>query len=352
MSCGSTWTRPALRFCRGAPADPARVQLSVADEGSGIASVAIEARRRGEEILAHAVCLERTGIASRHCSTMTIFPAGTYEVRGLRRRRRRQRADPDRRRYSGLIQLPVRQGSRGSRSACRRELNGNAVRHSTPAPSVRFGARVPIHGQVTDAFGHGRANVADRSLRARRVPGRRVAPLTTLTTDEDGSFRYTAPEGRGSHDPLPATRDADDASSWLRGNASRACGVDAEAEPAERSVTASLWCSAVVCSAVRSRLRKARHRSGVDLAGWLTFGNARARSKDGKWSYRYTFTGTTRTSRYRFRVVVPLEDAYPYVSGHLPGEGRPRARRPERRRVRHRGIGARSCVRRRRRSSA
>ena len=54
--------------------------------------------------------------------------------------------------------------------------------------------------------------------------------------------------------------------------------------------------------------------------GWLTFGNARARSKDGKWSYRYTFTGTTTTSRYRFRAVVPHEEAYPYVTGTSPVE--------------------------------
>ena len=54
--------------------------------------------------------------------------------------------------------------------------------------------------------------------------------------------------------------------------------------------------------------------------GWLTFGNARARSKDGKWSYRYTFTGTTTTSRYRFRAVVPQEESYPYVDRHVAGE--------------------------------
>ena len=52
--------------------------------------------------------------------------------------------------------------------------------------------------------------------------------------------------------------------------------------------------------------------------GWLTFGNARARSKDGKWSYRYTFTGTTTTSRYRFRALVPQEESYPYVTGTSP----------------------------------
>jgi hypothetical protein len=40
--------------------------------------------------------------------------------------------------------------------------------------------------------------------------------------------------------------------------------------------------------------------------GWTTFGNARARAKDGLWSYRYRFTGTTVRSRYAFRVVVPV----------------------------------------------
>ena len=40
---------PSLAFLARDPADPARVQLSVADEGSGVASVAIEARRQGEQ---------------------------------------------------------------------------------------------------------------------------------------------------------------------------------------------------------------------------------------------------------------------------------------------------------------
>jgi hypothetical protein len=52
--------------------------------------------------------------------------------------------------------------------------------------------------------------------------------------------------------------------------------------------------------------------------GWLTFGNARARAKDGKWSYRYTFTGTSTTSRYRFRALVTQEESYPYVTGTSP----------------------------------
>jgi hypothetical protein len=49
--------------------------------------------------------------------------------------------------------------------------------------------------------------------------------------------------------------------------------------------------------------------------GWTTFGNARARTTDGRWSYRYRFTGTTVRSRYTFRVVVPAESGYPYARG-------------------------------------
>jgi hypothetical protein len=49
--------------------------------------------------------------------------------------------------------------------------------------------------------------------------------------------------------------------------------------------------------------------------GWRTFGTPRARSKDGRWSYRYTFTSTPTTAHYTFRSVVPQEDAFPYVTG-------------------------------------
>ena len=49
--------------------------------------------------------------------------------------------------------------------------------------------------------------------------------------------------------------------------------------------------------------------------GWTTFGNARARTRDGRWTYRYRFTGTTVRSRYTFRVLVPAESGYPYAQG-------------------------------------
>ena len=49
--------------------------------------------------------------------------------------------------------------------------------------------------------------------------------------------------------------------------------------------------------------------------GWTTFGNARARMRDGRWTYRYRFTGTTVRSRYTFRVLVPAESGYPYAQG-------------------------------------
>ena len=63
---------PRLAFLPRHPSDPARVQLSAVDEGSGIASVAIEARRQGESAW-RTLTVAEPRAASRRCSTTTVF---------------------------------------------------------------------------------------------------------------------------------------------------------------------------------------------------------------------------------------------------------------------------------------
>jgi hypothetical protein len=80
------------------------------------------------------------------------LPAGIYEVRGyaidtVGNERTVQLDD------SEMIQLPVRQASRMSAGKSARTRNRGTT--LITAPAVAFGARVPIRGRVTDAFGDG-----------------------------------------------------------------------------------------------------------------------------------------------------------------------------------------------------
>lgn len=305
---------PRLAFVARAPSDPARIQLSVADEGSGVASVAIEARRRGEDIW-RALTVTRDGDRFAALLDDDNFPAGAYEVRG----RAADAVGNEKTLVNGegSIQLPVRQGSRLSAGTSTR-VRGKRRTALDDSPSVRYGARVPIYGRVTDAFGRGRAMVQIEVSERLAFPGVGWRGITTLTTDKDGVFRFTAPKGvartiRFRYGGAPTTRPAA-SEVTIRVRAASTL------KPSRRTLRNG---ETVV---LRGRLLgRPIPLSGKLVTvqawtshGWLTFGNARASSKDGRWSYRYTFTGTTRTSRYRFRAVVPLEDAYPYVRGTSP----------------------------------
>ena len=243
------------------------------------------------------------------------LPAGDYEIRG-------HAVDAvGNERTLALRRRPIDPTpGAGGLQALRRYAEADPTKPGTaldPRPSVRFGARVPIHGRVTDAFGDGRANVAVEVSERLALPGVAWRPITTLTTDKNGSFTYTAPKGvaRTIRFQYAGHRHA---GRGIRSRVARARGFDAE--PSRRTLRNG---DTVV---LRGRLLGRPIPSTGKLVtvqawtprGWLTFGNARARRRTGEWSYRYTFTGTTATSRYRFRAVVPRRRSYPYVAGTSP----------------------------------
>jgi hypothetical protein len=185
-------------------------------------------------------------------------------------------------------------------------------------PSVPFGARVPIRGQVTDVFGEARRNVAVEVSERVALPGAAWRPLTTLKTDQSGSFAYMAPKGlaRAIRFQYAGTPTARPAASEVTLRVRAASTLNPSPRNLQNGDTVVL----------RGRLLGQPIPASGKLVilqawtsrGWLAFGNARARSKDGRWSYGYTFTGTTTTSRYRFRAIVPREESYPFVGGASP----------------------------------
>jgi hypothetical protein len=309
---------PSLAFLPRDPGDPARIQLSVSDEGAGLASVAIEARRRGEDTWRALSVSASQGRLTALLDDDSL-PAGSYEVRGHAIDavgNQRTLALPG----AESIQLPVRGGSKLA-AGVPRSARRTRTRALDTRPSVRFGAHVPIHGRVTDAFGTGRANVSVEVSERLALPSVAWRRITTLTTDDNGTFRYTAPRG-----------------------VARTIRFQYAGTPTARPAASEVALRVRAASTLRPSRRMLRNGESVVLRGrllgrpvpstgklvtvqawtsrgWLTFGNARARAKDGKWSYRYTFTGTTTTSRYRFRALVPQEESYPYVTGVSPVKG-------------------------------
>ena len=283
---GSTCDAPVITFLPRDPADPARVQLSVTDEGSGIASVAIEARRRAMAP-GGAVRVLRTRVGSPRCSTTTNFRAGKYEVRGHAIDARGQRADAlD---ASRSDPTPCSWGSTTRRSARRSGRGKRGSRWTRGRRCVRRPGADPWSGDR--CLRDGRANVAVEVSRAPCVSGRCVAAVTTLRTDKSGSFTYTARRDvartlRFHYAGTPTTRAAG-SEVTLRVRAASTLAEPADAQ--QRGIGGASGASPRPPTPTSGKLMTLQAWTS---RGWLTFGNARARSKDGKWSYRYTFTGT------------------------------------------------------------
>ena len=133
---------PSIAFLPRDRADPSRVQLSVADEGSGIASVAIEARRQGEDAWRTISVVGEHGSAYGATRRRRI---SRWDVRGSRARSRCRRQPADRRRSSGSVDpaahtsgfAPFGRNAKADESAGRRWTRGRRS----------FGARVAIRGR-------------------------------------------------------------------------------------------------------------------------------------------------------------------------------------------------------------
>ena len=103
---------PQLAFLPSDPADPARVRVRVRDDASGIARVAVEARRKGEDSWRALSLQEDRGLVAALLDD-DAFPSGTYEIRAHAvdavGNERTITAQPNGRLLA--VQLPVRDGT-------------------------------------------------------------------------------------------------------------------------------------------------------------------------------------------------------------------------------------------------
>lgn len=310
---------PSGEFESFDPRDPTRIRFRATDAVSGVATVEIEARRAGESTW-HALTVEGGG--GRYSAVLddALYPKGSYDVRArvfdLAGNEKSIAHAPGG--TAMRVSLPVRVESRmtaGRVTRVRRSGKKTYKRVLDARPVVDYGRTVTISGRITDPAGNPRAGVSIDVSERVDLPVRPWGALGVVQSAADGTFAFRVAAG---------------ASRTLRFSYAGASTTQPTTKDVEVRVRA-----AVTIAPDRRNLRngdevvfRGRVRSGpipetgklvtlqaLTRRGWTTFGNARARAKDGRWSYRYRFTGTTVRSRYSFRVVVPAESGFPYAQG-------------------------------------
>ena len=314
-------TPPSGEFEAFDPRDPTRVRLRAADAISGVARVEIEARRDGESAW-HSLTVEGSGGQYSAVLDDALYPRGSYGLRA----RVFDRAENEKSILTApggtalKVSLPVRVETRmtaGRATRVRANKRGRPkYKHVLDArPTVDHGKTVTITGKLSDAVGNPAARVDVEVLERVDAPARPWQAIGTVHTNAAGTFTFKVPAGTsrtlrfsyaGSPTAQPSTKDVE-----LRVRAAVTIKPDRRVLRNGDEVV------------FRGRVRsgpvpvagKLVTLQALTRRGWTTFGNARARAKDGRWTYRYRFTGTTVRSRYSFRVVVPAESGFPYAQG-------------------------------------
>ena len=141
--CGSTTRCRGRRFFPSTPTDPTRVQLAASDDTSGVASVEIEARRRGDFGMALAARLRMSVSGTRRALDDDRLPPGAYELRArvIDRAGNERTTDETCHLASRLtVQLPIRVASALAVGPSRAQFASVAPRasgRSTDACSLR-----------------------------------------------------------------------------------------------------------------------------------------------------------------------------------------------------------------------
>jgi hypothetical protein len=278
------------------PVDPRRLALAVSDEGSGVASAAVQLRRRGDERWRALPTELGDGRAWTQVPDLEL-PDGAYEARAVLRDVAGNEATVSTDVYGRplAVVLPLRAPTRIAAPARIRLAFGRAG-HLAGTLATDRGRPVPA---------------ADLTVLARIAPAPDFRPVATISTDGAGRFAYRAPAG---------------ASRTLR----FAFGGDDVLLPTNGH-TRTLVPAAVTLSASRRRVGNggAVVFSGrllgrpwppggrtVDLqahyrGAWRTFATPRAGAR-GHFRQAYRFGATVGRVVYSFRVLVKRDAAYPY----------------------------------------
>lgn len=324
-------TPPEAAFEHIDPRDPQRIALATSDAASGVAAGAIEMRAATSTGAWTPLGTWRDGNRFLARFDDTQLEPGTYEFRALVRDVAGNERLSDRRADGGKLELrlPLRSSTRaeagvdaGLRCAPQKKKKGSRKRKCVPATrsleraaKVGHGKRASIVGHIGAGLGFPLAGTRLDVLSRPRAAGFDLRRIGAVTTDGQGFFQYTAPKG-----PSRLLRFSYPGSPVLR-------PTYAEVElrvPARSSLKASrkrvLNGGTVTFSGKLSGGHVPRGGRAVELQAyfrkrWRTFASPRTSSK-GRWKHRYRFEATSGKVRYRFRVRIQREEAYPFELGH------------------------------------
>lgn len=319
---------PQVAFEATDDSDPLRVSVAASDAASGIAGGEIELRRRGGRTW-HPLetTVEGSGLVAYVDDER--FRRGRYEFRARavdgagNERSTDRRADGAR---AGLA-LPVRFATRlraGLRRVriTRRKVRRKGRRHVVRRRTVRFVGhrrvrpkrRLKLRGVLTNPDGQPIDGATIDVYARPRYGGRPFAPVGRAVTDLRGRFSYIA-----------------------RARFSRVLRFRYEGTGTIKSATDEFVAVVGARSTIHVNHRRVRNGASVRFRGrlrggrvpaegkvtflqavvrgkWRTFATPRA-NRNGRWRYRYRFGATTGTVRYRFRLCIPRDSAYPFDFG-------------------------------------
>ncbi len=185
--------------------------------------------------------------------------------------------------------------------------------------SSAYGRRVVIVGHLLSSHGTPIGGARIEVQHYDRVTGASVAREPSVTTDENGVFRYQALPG-GSRivrfgyrafaedSDLATTGDVD-----LRVLSAVRLDVDSAHVRNHHAVT---FRGSVAGAPARSR--KVVEMQVRQRGRWLTFGTTRLAG--GRFVYRYRFTRTSRPTTFVFRAIVRSEAGWPYETAPSNGK--------------------------------
>ena len=313
---------PIVRLAPQDDDDPTRVRAIASDATSGIADGQIEARREGEDSWR---ALPTTRDENGFSATIDDgkLPHGRYALRArvVDRAGNERSTDSVTGEGQATRLLPLRIGTRlvvGAPKRIRARNSKGRWRTRTVLrlhPRASYGRTISLHGRLTMP-GANPLTGADVEVWERvKLPGAEWRRVSVVRTNHLGAFRFKALRG-----PSRTLRFHYPGSAKIR---SRSTQVDLGV----RAMTSFRVNRDRVVNGEEVRFHgrlKGRQTSDtgkvlyvqvLTRGNWATFATPRANRQTGVWSLPYRFSATRGLVRYRFRVLIPREAAFPYETG-------------------------------------
>ncbi len=234
-------TPPEASIAPQSDDDPTRVRVIAKDATSGVADVAVEARREGETAWRSFTTARGDGGFSATLDD-SVLPRGRYVIRarvvdnaGNERSTQRQpngdtatRTLPLRIATRLAVGRPRRVSARGAHGK-RRVRTVLQVR-----PQTRFGRTIPIRGRLTMPGGNPLATAVVEVWERVKLPRASWRRISVLRTSRTGRFRFKALSGPEQITAVSLFRHPNDPGTYDRGRPRRSRHDDFQSQPFER----------------------------------------------------------------------------------------------------------------------